>query len=344
MIIWQKKLQDWYDIKIKDIEKFSLGYTNKNYLITANNRKKYVARISPHYKKDHILLESYVLNAIKEHGFYFLIPEIMKNSCNDYFTDLGNKLLTIFYYIPGLHIDELTNKRLKKDYISSELGRLVGDLHNILYKINTPKTNFTHVELIKSYISNFNSYIPKQDSGWKSIIHKEINLIINEISKYKEYYEKIKYPQTFIHTDIRLDNIIFRNGKISSLLDFDDILIGDQAFDLSSMFIEVYANHDILSEQIIDLVNIEEFIKFINSYLKIRYIKNKKNFLSRVINLINLQALQVLYLASKPSFIEEKGNEREKNLIWYLNFIHAINKENNKRILKKEIIKKSSYY
>jgi Ser/Thr protein kinase RdoA (MazF antagonist) len=327
-------LNNFYGIKPKSIKKIPYGYTNVNYLIISGNGKKYIARFSPLYREKRILLESYILKKLNGYKLGFLVPKIITTLSNEYFKKIGNYILTLFQYIEGSIASKLRRSLLNEEDISCELGKLVGILHNAFCKIKIPKTKFTHLELINSYTDKFNSYFSNLDSEWKQLLFKERAYLIREISKYKKYYTNFKLPQTFIHTDIRLDNIVLqnRNRKILALLDFNDVLIGDQAFDPASIFVEVYADHNVFSKKLTDFVNIEGYKKFINEYTNVRKIENRKSFIKRVITLLNLQALQVLSIVGRDPDFNEKL--RVKNVIWYSNFFHSMNNEKNIAFLK----------
>lgn len=328
----KEALNDFYAIKSRNIKEILHGYTNRNYLVISKNGEKYVARISPLYRKKRVWLESYVLDRLNSYELEFLVPRIITTSSNEYFITIGNLILTVFQYIEGIIASKLRSSLLGKEKFSYDLGKSVGNLHNTLCKIRIPKTKFTHLKLISSYFNKFDYYFSNLDSEWKYLLLKERDLLTNEISKYKNYYNNFKYLQTFVHTDIRLDNIMFRNRKISAILDFNDILIGDQAFDLASIFVEIYTDHNVVSKKLTDLADIEGFMKFVKAYLNIRKIENKKSFILRVINLLGLQALQVLSIVGRDPDFDER--ERIKNVIWYSNFIHIINNKNNASLLK----------
>lgn len=325
-------LGEFYNIKVRKSEKVQIGYSNENYVVYSKNKTKYMLRISPFYRIEHLWLESYILNNLRNFKLSFEIPHIIKTFNNKYFLRIGNQAFTLFKFIPGT---KASRNYLKKESFIFDLANKTGMLHHYLSKIKIQNTKFGHEYLINSYFDRFKFYedsAVSPNNEWKHLLLERMSFIKKELVKYKEYYEKFPFLRKFVHTDLRLDNILLKNGKISAILDFDDILIGDQAFDLASMFVEIFADHNVLSNKLINFVNINGFVKFIKEYIKTRKTKNRKSFIGRVINLLNLQALQVLSIVGRDPDFDEK--QRIKNIIWYSNFIRVMNNKDNKLFLK----------
>jgi Ser/Thr protein kinase RdoA (MazF antagonist) len=312
-----------YNLKHLNLRKVSMGYTNQIFY-GFNKNEKYIIRLSPFYKIKHLSLELYVLKKLED-SIPLQVPHPLRSKFNTYCVRLGNYIISVFRFIEG-EPASLLSRNLKIHEFSKELGKTVGILHKGLSKIKAPLTSFTHQSLITSYYDQFKFYTicryhPFDE--WRKLLIKKIEIILRELNKYKNYYDNNFKKTSIIHTDIRLDNIIIQNDKITGIIDFDDIMIGDEAFDLASMLVEIYSNKKLVSKNITDMVDLENFSTMVKEYQNERGIKRKKIFIKKIINFIELQVLQVLSIVGRD--IEFDENQRMKNVIWYLNFLEIMN-------------------
>ncbi|MEM5779432.1 MAG: phosphotransferase, partial [Candidatus Aenigmatarchaeota archaeon] len=114
----RETLNELYNIKPQNIKEIPHGYTNRKYLLTLKNGKKYVARLSPLYREKHIWLESYVLEKLRSYKLGFLVPKVVATLSGEYFRNVGNYILTVFQYIEGSVASELQISPLDKESFS----------------------------------------------------------------------------------------------------------------------------------------------------------------------------------------------------------------------------------
>ena len=324
-----KILENLYGLEIVYLEKIKTGFTNKNYYVSTNTNEKFIVRVSPLSRMKHLWLEIYVLNKLKG-KIPLEVPEPFISKINTYNVRVGNNLVTVFKFIEGKAASSIISARnLEICRFSKNLGRVVAILHEELSRINIPNTSFTHQRLISSYYDLFKfytvcSYYPHD--AWRKELLKKMNIILKVLYKYIDYYDNLR-RQMFIHTDIRMDNLIVRDKKIVGIIDFDDIMVGDEAFDLASILVEIYSDKKTISEKVLDIVNLDDFLVMLKEYLKQRKIIRKEEFIQRVVNFINLQILQVLSIVGRDIEFDEK--ERMNNVLWYLNLLELLDKEEN---------------
>ena len=242
---------------------------------------------------------------------------------------IKDHIITMFDFIESREVSS-GDKTRELHKFSSFLGEKIGILHKTFMQIKIPYTNFTHFNLIDSYDNKFRfykicNYSPHDE--WRKILLPYMKIIFEEISKYKKYYTHFSNPE-LIHTDLRIDNFIIRNNKITGIVDFDDIVMGDHAFDLASILIEDYTDKKVLSDDVSEMMtNIEDFLILLQKYSEIQKNIFRKDFLNRLINLLNLQCLQVLSIVGRD--IDFNENDRIKNAVWYSNFIKIMNDKKN---------------
>jgi Ser/Thr protein kinase RdoA (MazF antagonist) len=342
-------LNDLYKIPVDSIDRIPFGYTNQNYTILSGN-DRYVARISSSSKIEQLKFELYVLNQLKNYNLGFYTPTPLKTKFNTDFVvlDGGDKVLTVFHYIPGNRASELWKYPFTLKKFSWDFGMKVGKLHSAFSGIGVPNgmKPRTHEQLIHEYLDKFQHYkflFKKQRCGnesvksnkWLKLLVDKIQLPVDESIKYLNYFTSLG-ERRITHTDLRLENILAKNENITAILDFDEIVLSDFAYDISKILVEVYSDKKHVVKNIKDLIDIDGFLSFLRPYIKTRG-KRKKEFLYRVIDLLNLPALHVLSIVGRDPDFDE--NERIKNILWYTNFITIMKGENNTDWLKSNLLR-----
>lgn len=332
-------LTQFYDIQVQDLGKSTHGYSNENFIIKSKLGRSYIVRISPFYRIQHLWLEHHVLNRLQNLSLDFCVPRINATISGNFFVRIGDMALTVFDLIPGIQASKFPRSDRDMKVFSQNLGAGVGHLHNFLSKIETPQTKFTHERLIVSYSDKFKTYEIcdiHTDNEWRRLLMNENSLIMEELQRYLRYYSDFGPPVSFVHSDIREENILVKRNEITAILDFDDTFVGDQAFDLAAMLVEIYCNKDEVSQKVSDLVDIEGFAEFAHQYFEVRRIEEDRDwFMHRVVALLNLQALQVLSIVGRDPDFDERA--RTKNVIWYSNFIRTMKMKKSLEWIRSEI-------
>lgn len=168
---------------------------------------------------------------------------------------------SIFEKVDGIDLRKLeTKKQLhQNEYLSiiEELGYYVGLLHSINFDFfgdllgSKREINFQPNE--KS-----NYFWGKKFSDWKScfkaICFDNLNWVDSKsfekhrlkiIPKIDELAEKISLPSEacFIHSDIQPSNILVKDGKITSILDFEWAYAGSPSFEYELILAGLYLNN-----------------------------------------------------------------------------------------------------
>ena len=175
--------------------------------ILIKNKIKAPKLLSENIKKNYIIIEDL--------GNYTIYQKIKNNTINR---------KTIYKRIVELLL-KIQKIRIKK----------IKDINKKYYVIPkyTNKLMFQEVELFLRW------YVPKFYNGAEK---KKINKLLKK--NIKNLIKKIKLPnKTFVHRDFHVSNLIFNKKKIS-IIDTQDALYGNPAYDLASLVDDVRLKTD----------------------------------------------------------------------------------------------------
>ncbi len=160
-----------------------------------------------------------ILNSLKNQFHLFNIPEIQ------FFHKDANYSLLVYKEIKGdlLSWDEFNNLTNKEKSIFSEhLGEAISELHSGLNSIN--KTiNFSD-KLNEDTEESFCYHLLRRIYKNKDISLNKKRFVKNLLKENTELFKEVdNYKnQIIIHSDINIQNIIFKNKKTFAIIDFDN--------------------------------------------------------------------------------------------------------------------------
>ncbi|MFT4325940.1 MAG: phosphotransferase [Candidatus Woesearchaeota archaeon] len=207
-----------YDIgKCVDFSIFKTGVVHSNYKIVTT-KGTFVLRIFERRTKQEIMIEMQTLKILEKDFLY--APNIIYTKQKKSLVDYKNKLVGIFSYLKGKHIDA---KKATPEQIYS-LGKRVAEMHTILehqkfaaikHKAALNKKEAKHIlNLVLKDNPNFPHRIKRH-------LDKSISLV-----QFKNY------SQGIVHGDLHGENILFKGKNLSGIVDFDDAFYGNQILDL----------------------------------------------------------------------------------------------------------------
>lgn len=287
-----------YDLVVYSFEGIPEGILNSNYLLNTD-RGRFILRVlegnrSFESEKEELdfLLE---LNKI----IPCTIPYETKPA--ETLIRYNNKLMSLFYYIDGEKIEEITTDYLK------EIGILLGKLHKFSEnKVISRKTRIDENYYFKKLnLSSVN--IPKAD--------------IDEISKLYNKLSKIDFtslPKGIIHNDIFPDNVFVKDGKIVGILDFNDATTAPFIFDIG-----IVINFWIRIKRF-DSIQERECIKiFLDAYESIRKLTSKERelldmgILKMALAFILVRIDRLIVRKEENALIEQKSYKELMLLLKY---------------------------
>jgi Ser/Thr protein kinase RdoA (MazF antagonist) len=216
-----KRMAKKYGItEIKKITKLHGGAVNLNLKISAVN-KTYVLRIYRYKSRPNIETELNLIDFLREKQFP--IPHYFNDESGNRIQTFDSYLGVLFEFVNGIKVQE---GRITVNHIR-EIGALLGKLHS----------------LTKNYFQGRNRWNGDPESIKRLYLTRKIEIekvcpeLYQKTKKYLDILLMIEkgfdIPKGLVHSDIRIDNIIFsEQGKILCLLDFDNFYHGYLLTDL----------------------------------------------------------------------------------------------------------------
>ncbi len=196
---------EFYNIgKLDNHDEIIDGIENTNYKIICNG-KPYVLTVFEKRVKEEDLpffinLKLFLtLNKFK-------CPTPIKNKEGNIINSIQDKKAVIISFIEGKKLN-LANKN--ECY---QVGKMIGDLHDLTKNFNMKRKNSLGISDLKNIVIKCEK---KQDNKFKDIIKN----LENELTYLENSWPK-KLPSGVIHADLFKDNIFFKDGKITGVIDF----------------------------------------------------------------------------------------------------------------------------
>ena len=206
------KLEQWqieeflksYNLgKLNKFSEIIEGIENTNYKLICDGKPYILTIFEKRVKEEDLPFFINLKLYLNKNGFN--CPKPLKSNNGKIINDLANKKAVIITFIDG-------NKVLKTNLSQCfEVGKMVGELHNITKNFSEKRENSLDVK------------------EWKRLIDKSINKdpefkeIINELYKEIDFLKNSwpnNLPSGIIHADLFKDNIFFDGEKITGVIDF----------------------------------------------------------------------------------------------------------------------------
>jgi len=208
-------------IKLKSLN----SERDKNFLVSVNDKDKFVIKISNQAESKKILeMQDHVLSSLnKKLEIKKVIPKKIHKNIK-IFTDENNKkcFVRILSFIDGKMYAKVNHSK----NLEIELGSLSGKLSKCLQNIGH-QSSFRKFEWDPSSIEWLSKYLNLFNSTQKQVLLKNIN-------EYKRFVKKnknnLRYSLT--HGDINNYNLVVLNGKINGILDYGDMVFAPTINDL----------------------------------------------------------------------------------------------------------------
>ena len=220
---------------------------------------------------------------------------------------IAPKLLRQNYKKNYIEIEDLGDKTIYQSFLNKEKN------HNLIFKKVIKILN--KIQTIKNKkIKNFNNRLHKVKYYEKNILFDEVKLFsdwyVNKklpkkklsIFKYR-FNKEIKFllsrlnykNDTFVHRDFHVSNLMINSNNQIGLIDNQDALIGNKAYDLASLIDDVrYKTPKSLKQ------------KIYNYYLKTNKKINKKKFRNDFVILSVLRNLKIIGIFMRLSDRDNK--------------------------------------
>ena len=298
-------LRHWLpDEDITSIERISSGLVNENYLIVSN-KQKYVLRISPVLKRQgDIHFETMLLQTIPRQRFPYLLPQVIPAGSQPYLK-YDDRFCVLFCYFAGYSsydrsIDDGINEKMLR-----HLAELIVELHIRFRSVQSTLRPIYYDRQLKEYITFFRRistngfFTPTENrlqDSWQDtseyVIHTAKNILLT-LSKDVTELE-------LVHGDIIGSNLLMQQGLIKGLVDFDQMFLFLQEYDLARTLKSVlgFSPSAVQRGKVFDLQNVSKLVQW---YKHLYYEKHQKQvpmerlaLLPRLIVYANLDSIYYL--------------------------------------------------
>ena len=195
-----KKFNDERFLSFKGIKQ---GIENTNYLLKSKNKKYILTIFEKRVSKKEIPFFMELMDELNTSKLN--CPKPLKNKDGKYLIKLKNKTACIVSFLQG---KDKKNLNIKNCY---DVGRVIAQMHLHTQKIKLFRKNSMGVK-------NLNPLLKSIKFKSKKFTNIDKFLKINFDNIKKKWPKKL--PGGIIHGDLFIDNIFFKNNKLSGIIDF----------------------------------------------------------------------------------------------------------------------------
>ena len=242
--------------KIINFKGIKQGIENTNYLLKSRNKKFILTIFEKRVSKKEIPFFMKLMDQLNENKIN--CPKPIKNKNGNYLIKFKNKTACIVSFLSGKDKKSLNPKNCY------EIGKTIAQIHLSSKKINLYRKNSMGIKNLSPLLNSIK---------FKS--KKFINLEKFLKQSFKDIKKKWpkKLPIGIIHGDLFIDNIFFKNNKLSGIIDFyfaaNDYFMYEIAICINALcFDKVNSKFQINKLKIKNLIKGYESIKRITSQEK----------------------------------------------------------------------------
>ena len=193
-----------FDIeKIITFQGIKKGIENTNYLLKSNNRKFILTIFEKRISNKEIPFFMKLMDELNRTKIN--CPKPLKNNDGNYLIKLRNKTACIVSFLEGKDKNELNLKNC------FEVGKIIAQIHSVTKNVKISRKNSMGIKNLDPLLKSI-----KFKSNKFNNLEK---FLIDNLKDIKKNWPK-KLPNGIIHGDLFIDNIFFRNNKLSGIIDF----------------------------------------------------------------------------------------------------------------------------
>jgi len=240
------------------------GIENTNYLLKSKNKKYILTIFEKRVSKKEIPFFMNLMDQLSNSKIN--CPKPLRNSKENYLFKLKSKTACIVSFLKG---EDKKTLNLKNCF---DIGKIIAEMHSSTKKIKLYRKNSMGIQ-------NLNPLINSIKFKSKKFINIEKFLKTNFKDIKKKWPKKL--PKGIIHGDLFIDNIFFKNNKLSGIIDFyfaaNDYYMYEIAICVNALCFDKNKNKFVLNKR-----KVKNLIKGYESVKKISVKeKNSLNILCR---------------------------------------------------------------
>ena len=180
------------------------GTENSNFKIITSKNKYILTILEKRVEEEDLPFFMSLQNELVEHGFN--CPKPIKNNKNLVINKLKNKNAVIISFLDGENLSKIMPENCY------ELGSKIAEFTNITKNLKLSRANSLNYD---SWLKIFESFKNINDNSYE-----EYFAILNEELIFLKNNWPNNLPKAIIHADLFVDNVLFKNNKISGIIDF----------------------------------------------------------------------------------------------------------------------------
>ena len=193
-----------FDIeKIISFQGIKKGIENTNYLLKSKNNKFILTIFEKRVSNKEIPFFMKLMDKLNDSKIN--CPKPLKNNNGSYLIKLKNKTACIVSFLQGKDKDKLNLKNC------FEVGKIIAQMHSITKNIKITRKNSMGIKNLDPLLKSIKFKSKKFNNLEK--------FLKNNLKDIKKNWPK-KLPNGIIHGDLFIDNIFFKNNKLSGIIDF----------------------------------------------------------------------------------------------------------------------------
>ena len=254
-----------------------------------NNKTKSILVYAKKEKNKNLLIYDAINKILIRNGV--IAPKLLRQNYKKNFIeieDLGDKTIYQSFLNKGKNHYLIFKKVIKiLNKIQTIKDKKIKNFNNRLHKVKNyeKKILFDEVKLFSDWYVN-RKLTKRKLNKFKYIFNKEIKFLLSRLN-YKN--------DTFVHRDFHVSNLMINSNNQIGLIDNQDALIGNKAYDLASLIDDVrYKTPESLKQ------------KIYNYYLKTNKGINRKKFRNDFIILSVLRNLKIIGIFMRLSDRDNK--------------------------------------
>ena len=203
-------------------KKLKRGVSNHNWLVETKEGK-FVLRIASEPDGfNGVLFELRYLDYLRKKGFSYEIPLPIPNSNGEMISSFSGYPFWVYRFIEGSGLEPWRKNELK------QVAEMMASYHQIIeasgLNNNSKFGDSFHIDWLLEELTRFKKRAAKEKRKTKKeiVFLAEVDELIDLAKNLeaKGYSKLKKFP---IHCDLEPENILFRNGKLVGVLDFENV-------------------------------------------------------------------------------------------------------------------------
>ena len=203
-----RKICSLYGInRVTGIALLSNGFANQNYKITTEKERFFYRICTQQADEGNILYEVDILLELKK--IHFPTAYLVQRNDGGFISDSTAGKVLIYEFKAGTE-PELNHQT------AAEIARCMARLNSLEFFEKYPRKNVIHMDHCVALIDQFQT---------AKFQYPDIYTYFKEQTRYLMTPLSKTLPQGLIHGDVFPDNTLFHNGKLSALIDFEEVCV-----------------------------------------------------------------------------------------------------------------------